>query len=55
VPAIVLDPFFGVATTGIVAQQLGRDWIGIELSQEYVTMALNRIRGTDRQGKKAEP
>ncbi len=43
IPAIVLDPFFGAGTTGLVAKQLGRDFIGIELKPEYCKMAEKRI------------
>lgn len=39
----VLDPFFGAGTTGLVADRLQRDCIGIELNPEYVTMAKRRI------------
>jgi hypothetical protein len=35
VPATVLDPFSGAATTGLVALEEGRDYIGIELSPDY--------------------
>ena len=35
----VLDPFFGVGTVGLVAQRLGRRFVGIELNPEYVTEA----------------
>jgi DNA modification methylase len=45
VPATVLDPFFGAGTTGIVARSLGRDCIGIELSEAYVEMARRRLDG----------
>lgn len=41
---IILDPFNGAATTGIVALQHGRNYIGIELSHEYVEMSKKRIR-----------
>jgi DNA modification methylase len=40
---IVLDPFFGAGTTGFVAKQLGRDFIGIELNHKYCDMAEKRI------------
>jgi DNA modification methylase len=40
---IVLDPFFGAGTTGLVAKKLGRKYIGIELNPEYVEIANNRI------------
>jgi DNA modification methylase len=41
----VLDPFFGAGTVGLVAESLGRKWIGIELNPKYVAMAERRIRG----------
>lgn len=40
---IVLDPFFGSGTTGQVAIQNKRKYIGIELNQEYVELAKRRI------------
>jgi hypothetical protein len=40
---IVLDPFMGSGTTGLVAKQLGLRWIGIELKPEYCEMAIKRI------------
>lgn len=42
-PCTVLDPFAGSGTTLMVALQLGRDAIGIELNPEYVRLAENRI------------
>ena len=41
----VLDPFFGAGTTGLVADRLGRDCIGIELNPAYAEMARRRILG----------
>jgi site-specific DNA-methyltransferase (adenine-specific) len=40
---VVLDPFFGSGTTGAVAHQLGRRWIGIERDSKYVAAARQRI------------
>ncbi len=45
VSPIVLDPFFGSGTVGLVAKKLNRDYIGIELNPEYIEMAEKRIRG----------
>lgn len=42
---VVLDPFFGAGTTGLVADRLQRDCIGIELNPEYAEMARARIQG----------
>jgi len=57
VPATVLDPFAGAGTTLLVAERLGRDSIGIEISPEYAAMAQARIRadlGTVSGGGEAE-
>jgi len=43
----VLDPFFGAGTTGLVAQQHGRKWIGCELNREYAEMASKRIKDAE--------
>ena len=42
--ALVLDPFAGAGTTGLVATRLARSFIGIELNPEYVELGRNRIR-----------
>ncbi len=42
----ILDPFAGAGTTGVVAQKLGREFVGIELNPEYAEMARRRIAGT---------
>jgi len=41
---IVLDPFFGSGTTGQVAQNLGRKWIGCELNKEYELLQNKRLQ-----------
>lgn len=40
---IVLDPFCGSGTTAVVAEQLGRHWIGCEINPEYNSWAIARI------------
>ena len=39
----VLDPFFGTGTTGAVAKQLGRRYIGIERDADYARLAEARL------------
>jgi len=43
---IVLDPFLGSGTTALVAQELGRKWIGIELNPEYIEIIKRRTAQT---------
>lgn len=40
---IVLDPFMGSGTTALVAKILGRHFVGIELSQKYIDIAMRRL------------
>lgn len=40
---LVLDPFCGVGTVGLVARELRRDWLGIELNPDYVRLAEERL------------
>ena len=42
-PGLVLDPFFGSGTVGVVAERHGRDWLGVELNPEYAALARRRI------------
>lgn len=39
----VLDPFMGSGTTGVACKKLNREFIGIEISQEYCDLARRRI------------
>lgn len=43
VPAVVLDPYIGAGTTAVVAERLGRNWLGIELNAAYVAIGGRRI------------
>lgn len=40
---LVLDPFMGVGTVALVAESLGRKWLGIELGAESVEIAEKRM------------
>ena len=42
---IVLDPFMGSGSTGIACEKLNRQFIGIELDENYHNIAYNRISG----------
>ncbi len=41
---VVLDPFMGAGTTGLVARKLHRNYLGIELNKSYIRIAEQRIR-----------
>ena len=41
---IVLDPFMGAGTTAVVAQELGMNYVGVELNGEYVKIAEERVK-----------
>jgi DNA modification methylase len=41
---VILDPFFGSGTTGQVAQNLGRKWIGCELNPDYEDLQNERVK-----------
>jgi hypothetical protein len=45
----VLDPFFGTGTTGAVARQLHRHYIGIEIDPYYAQLATQRIAAIEQQ------
>lgn len=40
---LVVDPFAGSNTTGSVAETMGRTWIGVEASQEYIDGSRGRF------------
>ena len=40
---LILDPFTGSSTTGIMALELGRKFIGIDLEKEYLDLSVKRF------------
>jgi DNA modification methylase len=46
----VLDPFNGSGTTGAVAVEHGRNYVGIELNPAYIELAKARIEAAQAQG-----
>jgi site-specific DNA-methyltransferase (adenine-specific) len=42
-PGLVLDPFFGTGTVAMMAQRYRRDWLGIELNPDYLSLAEERL------------
>lgn len=45
--ALVLDPFMGSGTTAVAAKGLGRDYIGIDISEKYCAMSRLRLAGKE--------
>jgi site-specific DNA-methyltransferase (adenine-specific)/modification methylase len=41
--SVILDPFMGVGTTGVACKNLNRNFIGIELDEDYFNIAEKRI------------
>lgn len=48
---VILDPFMGSGTTAIAAKKLYREFIGIEISAEYIALAQERLNETLREPK----
>ena len=42
---VVLDPFMGSATTGVVANKYNRKFVGIDISKKYCEIAVDRLLG----------
>ena len=40
---VVLDPFIGSGTTAVVAQRLGRQYVGVDINPQYCEMARKRL------------
>ncbi len=42
--SLIVDPFMGSGTTGVACAELGYDFVGIELDEEYFKIAENRLK-----------
>src|SRR5690554_1759250 len=46
---IVLDTFLGSGTTAVACKELGRNYIGFEINEEYYKIAVDRLNGITQQ------
>ena len=44
---VVLDPFLGSGTTAVAAKQLGRIYVGCDISEEYCSISERRLESTN--------
>ena len=51
---LVLDPFLGTGTTALVAEQLGRKWIGIESDKNSISLSVERLNKVHRAFRKED-
>ena len=49
---VILDPFCGSGTTGVEAVKLGREFVGIDISQEYLEISKKRLEKVINEQKK---
>lgn len=42
--ALVVDPFMGSGTTGVACRELGYDFVGIEIDDDYFKIAEGRMK-----------
>lgn len=47
---VVIDPFAGSGTTLVAASLLGKNYIGIDISEEYIAVAKKRLRNVTQEG-----
>ncbi len=53
--AVILDPFLGSGTTAVAAKRLNRHYIGMEINEEYIKVAHQRLREVETKIFKLQP
>jgi len=48
---VIVDPFMGSGTTGVACANLGREFVGIEVTQKYFDAACERVTQAQSQGR----
>ena len=48
--SIIFDPFVGSGTSCLAAKQLGLNYLGFEINEEYYKIAVDRLNGIDQKG-----
>lgn len=51
---VVIDPYCGSGTTLVAAKMLGHDYIGIDISEEYIKFSENRIKNYKNENQSAQ-
>ena len=51
---LILDPFTGSSTTGIMAYKLNRKFVGIDINKEYLDLSIKRFENLPKIEKKLE-
>jgi len=50
---LVLDPFSGIGSTGVISMELGRKYLGLELKPEYFKVSVDYIAQEERKNKRS--
>ena len=49
---VIFDPFMGSGTTGVACKELGRDFIGCEIDEDYTNIAIKRMNYEEKENRK---
>jgi site-specific DNA-methyltransferase (adenine-specific) len=51
---LILDPFTGSSTTGLVAQKYNRKFIGMDMEEDYLKLSVKRFQDLNESGVKKQ-